>query len=103
MEQTEGNRHDHTLGPVLQQELLTRLRRIEGQVRGVHRMVEEDRSCREILTQIASVHEAMRGVGRVLVRKHMAERIGDAQRTGDPAELDRAYQEMLDLMYKHVR
>ncbi len=54
MEQTEGNRHDHTLGPALQQELLTRLRRIEGQVRGVHRMVEEDRSCREILTQIAS-------------------------------------------------
>lgn len=103
MEQTEGNRHDHTLGPALQQDLLTRLRRIDGQVRGVHRMVEEDRSCREILTQIASVHEAMRGVGRILVRKHMAERLGDAQQTGNPAELDRAYQEVLDLMYKHAR
>ena len=45
---------------------LARLKRIEGQVRGLQKMVEDDRYCPDILTQIASVHEALRGVGREL-------------------------------------
>ena len=43
---------------------LKRLRRIEGQVRGLQKMVEEDRYCADIMTQISSVHEALRSVGR---------------------------------------
>ncbi|HYE88543.1 MAG TPA: metal-sensitive transcriptional regulator, partial [Vicinamibacterales bacterium] len=46
---------------------LKRLRRIEGQVRGLQRMVEEDRYCPDIITQIASVQEALRSVGRQLL------------------------------------
>ena len=50
---------------------LTRLRRIEGQVRGIHKMVEEDRYCADILTQVSSVHEALRAVARELMRNHL--------------------------------
>ena len=42
---------------------LKRLRRIEGQVRGIHKMIEDDRYCADVLTQISSVHEALRAVG----------------------------------------
>src|ERR1700712_5612729 len=48
-----------------------RLRRIEGQVRGLQRMVDEDRYCADIMTQISSVHEALRSVGRELMRNHL--------------------------------
>ena len=50
---------------------LTRLRRIEGQVRGLQRMIDDDRYCADILTQVSSVHEALRAVGRELMRSHM--------------------------------
>ncbi|HKV52994.1 MAG TPA: metal-sensitive transcriptional regulator, partial [Gemmatimonadaceae bacterium] len=50
---------------------LTRLRRIEGQVRGLQRMVEEDRYCADIMTQISSVQEALRAVGKELMRNHL--------------------------------
>jgi len=48
-----------------------RLRRIEGQVRGLQKMVEGDRYCPDIITQIASVQEALRGVARNLMRNHL--------------------------------
>ena len=50
---------------------LTRLRRIEGQVRGLQRMIDDDRYCADILTQVSSVHEALRAVGRELMRSHL--------------------------------
>ena len=50
---------------------LNRLRRIEGQIRGLQKMVEEDRYCADILVQMASVQEALRGVGRNLMKNHL--------------------------------
>src|SRR5687768_5835241 len=81
---------------------LKRLRRIEGQVRGLQRMVEEDRYCADIMTQIASVHEALRGVGRELMRNHLKHCATGAIRTGG-AEADSMYDEIVDLMYTHSR
>jgi DNA-binding FrmR family transcriptional regulator len=52
-------------------DLIKRLRRIEGQVRGLQKMVEEDRYCPDILTQISSVQEALRSVGRELMLNHL--------------------------------
>ena len=49
---------------------LARLRRIEGQVRGIAHMVEQDRYCVDIMTQIAAAQQALRGVGRELLRHH---------------------------------
>ena len=81
---------------------LKRLRRIEGQVRGLHKMVEEDRYCPEILTQISSVHEALRAVGRELMRNHLKHCVTAATRFGDD-EAAAMYDEVVELMYKHSR
>ena len=79
---------------------LKRLRRIEGQVRGIQKMVEEDRYCADIMTQIASVHEALRGVGRELMRNHLKHCATSAIREGDAEGM---YDELVDIMYKHAR
>ena len=79
-----------------------RLRRIEGQVRGIQKMVEEDRYCADILTQISAVHEALRGVARELMRNHLTHCATAAIR-GTPAEADAMYDELLDLFHKHSR
>jgi DNA-binding FrmR family transcriptional regulator len=81
---------------------LKRLRRIEGQVRGLQRMVEEDRYCADILTQISSVHEALRSVGRELVRNHLKHCASAAIR-GEDEGAEQMYDELVDMMYKHIR
>ena len=67
------------------QALLSRLRRIEGQVRGVHRMVEEDTYCIDVLTQIAAATRALQAVAVGLLEGHIAHCVADAARHGDPA------------------
>lgn len=81
---------------------LKRLRRIEGQVRGLQRMVDEDRYCPDILTQISSVYEALRGVSRELVRNHLKHCATAAIRKGN-SDAEAMYDELVDMMYKHVR
>ena len=80
-----------------------RLRRIEGQVRGLQKMVAEDRYCADVLTQIASVQEALRAVGRELMRNHLKHCATHAIRKGSQAEADAMYDELVDLMHKHLR
>jgi len=81
---------------------LTRLRRIEGQVRGIQRMIDEERYCADILTQISSVHEALRGVSRELMRNHLKHCATGAIRSGGK-QADGMYDEIVDLMYTHSR
>ena len=82
---------------------LKRLRRIEGQVRGLQRMVEEDRYCADILTQISSVHEALRSVSRELMRNHLKHCATAAIRSGDDAEAEAMYDEIVEMMYRNAR
>jgi DNA-binding FrmR family transcriptional regulator len=82
---------------------LKRLRRIEGQVRGLQKMVEEDRYCADIMTQISSVHEALRSVGRELMRNHMKHCATSAIRGGDDTAAEAMYDELIDMMYRHAR
>ncbi len=81
---------------------LKRLRRIEGQVRGLQKMMEEDRYCADVMTQISSVQEALRGVGRELMRNHLKHCASSAIKSGD-AEAEAMYDELVDLMYTHNR
>ena len=81
---------------------LKRLRRIEGQIRGLQKMVEEERYCADIMTQISSVHEALRAVGRELMRNHLKHCATSALR-GTQADAEAMYDELVDLMYKHSR
>lgn len=79
-----------------------RLRRIEGQVRGLQKMVEEDRFCADIMTQISSVHEALRAVGRELMRNHLKHCASTATReSGNNVEA--MYDELIDLVYTRGR
>jgi DNA-binding FrmR family transcriptional regulator len=89
--------------PAIKAANLKRLRRIEGQVRGLHKMVEEDRYCPDILVQLSSVQEALRAVGRELMRNHLRHCAHDALRKGDPATTNTMHDELLELMYKYIR
>jgi CsoR family transcriptional regulator, copper-sensing transcriptional repressor len=88
--------------PEIKASNVRRLRRIEGQVRGLQKMVDEDRYCAEIITQIASVQEALRGVARELMRNHLKHCAAAAIRQGD-GSADAMYDELLELVYKHLR
>ena len=77
-----------------------RLRRIEGQIRGLQRMVEQERYCADIMTQIASVQAALRGVSKELMRNHLEHCAAKAIREGGD-EADRIYDELLELMYRN--
>ncbi|HEV2288717.1 MAG TPA: metal-sensitive transcriptional regulator [Candidatus Acidoferrales bacterium] len=89
--------------PEIRRTNLKRLRRIEGQVRGLQKMVEADRYCADILVQISSVQEALRGVGRNLMRNHLRHCATDAIRKGGARHAEAAYDELLDLIYKYSR
>lgn len=93
----DKHKHADAVDPAIKEANLKRLRRIEGQVRGLQKMVAEDRYCPEIITQIASVQEALRGVGRQLLRNHLKHCATTAIKKG-PAEADRTYDELLELI-----
>ncbi|HVB35555.1 MAG TPA: metal-sensitive transcriptional regulator [Patescibacteria group bacterium] len=78
-----------------------RLRRIEGQIRGLERMVAEDRYCPDILVQIASAERALRAVARGLMRNHLEHCVTQAIRQGSARESEAAYDELLDLIYRY--
>jgi DNA-binding FrmR family transcriptional regulator len=82
---------------------LRRLRRLEGQIRGIQRMVEEDRYCPEIMIQISAVQEALRTVGRELMRNHLRHCVTKAVTEGPSGHAHAMYDELLELIYKHSR
>jgi len=96
--------HEHAVAvdPEVKDANLKRLRRIEGQIRGIHKMVEEDRYCPDIITQIASAQEALRAVGRQLLRNHLKHCATAAIKKGTK-EADAMYDELLELVYRHLR
>jgi DNA-binding FrmR family transcriptional regulator len=86
--------------PEVKRAVSHRLRRIEGQVRGLQRMVQEERYCADILTQISSVQEALRATARALLHNHLRHCATAAIRSGDPAAAEAMYQELVELMGK---
>jgi CsoR family transcriptional regulator, copper-sensing transcriptional repressor len=89
--------------PELKASNLRRLRRLEGQIRGLQRMVEEERYCADILTQVSSVQEALRSVARALMRNHLSHCATQAIRSGSAEERQTMYDELLELIYKNAR
>src|SRR5438132_14230992 len=83
-----GGRKAVGVDPLLKEANQNRLRRIEGQIRGLQKMVEEDRYCADIITQVASVQEALRGVGRNLMKNHLHHCAAKALRSGKKAETE---------------
>jgi DNA-binding FrmR family transcriptional regulator len=78
--------------------LITRLKRIEGQVRGVQQMIDDERYCPDVLAQIAAIESALRGVSRAVVKNHLRHCATHALREGDEAERERMVQELVDIL-----
>ena len=82
---------------------LKRLRRIEGQVRGLQRMVDEDTYCIDVLTQVAAVTKALQAVSLGLLEDHVAHCVVDAARAGDDDEAAVKVREAADAIARLVR
>lgn len=81
--------HDHPSTPRTQAEkekVVNRLKRIEGQVRGIQKMVEEDRYCVDILVQISAIQSALKNVGFVITERHIKHCVSDAIKQGEGKE-----------------
>ena len=98
-----GGRKALGVDPLLKEANQNRLRRIEGQVRGLQKMVEEDRYCADIIMQVASVQEALRGVARNLMKNHLHHCAAKALRSGEKDQTEAMYDELLELIYAHLR
>jgi DNA-binding FrmR family transcriptional regulator len=98
-----GSRKAIHVDPEIKETNRKRLRRIEGQIRGLQKMVEDDRYCADIITQVASVQEALRGVARNLMRNHLHHCAAQALRSGKREETEAMYDELLELIYAHLR
>ncbi|MGD9915078.1 MAG: metal-sensitive transcriptional regulator [Rhizobiaceae bacterium] len=85
------------------QSVLKRLSRIEGQVRGLSRMVEEDRYCIDIVTQIAAARAALRRVEEEVLRDHVAHCVEHAIRSGDHEEQRKKVAEIMSVLDRAER
>lgn len=84
------------------EDITSRLNRIEGQIRGLQRMVEEDRYCGDILDQIHSAQQALKSVGRAITRNHLETCVTDALRSGDEDAAQETYDEIMGLLKKEL-
>src|SRR3954462_11086272 len=100
---TKPGRKAVAVDPEIKDSNLKRLRRIEGQLRGLQRMVGEEQHCADVLVQISSVQEALRSVSRELMRNHLQHCAAYPIAKGTRQQADAMYEELLDLMYRHAR
>lgn len=85
------------------EQVLKRLSRIEGQVRGVSRMVEEDRYCIDVLTQVSAVRAALKRVEEEVLRDHVAHCVEHAIRSGDAEDQRQKVKELMDVIVRTER
>ena len=83
--------------------LVKRLHRIEGQVRGIERMIEEDRYCIDILTQISAVSTALESVAFRILDDHVNHCVAGALQSGDPEAAEGKTRELLEAVHRFSR
>jgi DNA-binding FrmR family transcriptional regulator len=88
--------------PETKEKMIQRLKRVEGQIRGVQAMMGEERDCREIMQQLAAVNSAVKSASRVFFREYAAACMAEMGGGEDPSEVkrDRMVQEMINLLDK---
>lgn len=94
------NRH---VMPELRDKAYRRLSSIEGQMRGLKKMLEEDRPCMEVLVQLSAAQEALRGVTKLMMRNYLERCATDGINSGDAEKMKAAYDEIMDVVFKYVR
>jgi DNA-binding FrmR family transcriptional regulator len=95
---------EHTHGYTKDKEaLVKRLHRIEGQVRGVEKMVEDDRYCIDVLTQIAAVNTALESLAFKILDEHVRHCVAGALTSGDEADAQTKTEELLEAVQRFAR
>jgi CsoR family transcriptional regulator, copper-sensing transcriptional repressor len=89
--------------PLAKSSVLRRLKRIEGQVRGVARMVEQDRYCIDVMTQLSAVRAALRRTEEEILADHAAHCVEHAIASGNKAEQRRKVTELIDALSRSDR
>ena len=84
-------------------QIINRLRRIEGQVGGIARMVEEDRYCIDVLNQVQAVRAALNRLESEILKRHAACCVSEAIASGDPEEQKQKFGELVDLFERSKR
>lgn len=84
-------------------ELLNRLSRIDGQIKGMKQMVSDGRYCLDLLQQVSSTFEALRGVSKVLMRNYLEICATDALQSKRKEKQDQIYNELMDIIYKFAK
>ncbi|MBX3584595.1 metal-sensitive transcriptional regulator [Neoaquamicrobium sediminum] len=85
------------------QAALQRLARVEGQVRGIGRMIEEDRYCIDIINQVMAIRSALSQVEILILQDHADNCVEDAISSSDPEEQRRKFQELIEVFEKICR
>ena len=89
--------------PLTRREAAQRLSRIEGQIKGIKKMVEQGRYCVEVLGQISAVHEALRGVGKLIMRNYLENCVTSSLRSGKQRKARETYAELMDVIFKFAK
>lgn len=89
--------------PLTRTEAAQRLSRIEGQIKGIKKMVEQGRYCVEVLGQISAAHEALRGVGKLIMRNYLENCVTSSLRSGKQRKARETYAELMDVIYKFAK
>jgi CsoR family transcriptional regulator, copper-sensing transcriptional repressor len=97
---SEPHTHGYTAD---KQQLLKRLARIEGQVRGVAKMIDDDRYCIDILTQLGAVDTALEAVAIKLLEEHVHHCVAGALASGDKKEADVKSRELLEAVQRFAK
>ena len=98
-----ANGRKEVIVPLTRREAAQRLSRIEGQIKGIKKMVVQGRYCVEVLGQISAVHEALRGVGKLIMRNYLENCVTSSLRSGKQRKARETYAELMDVAYKFAR
>ena len=90
----------HKIDSEIQSANLRRLQRIEGQIRGIQKMVQDERHCAEVLTQISAVCKALHAVGHEALRNHLRGRAKECADAG-PKKIDAIFDELIELLNRN--
>lgn len=93
----------HCLTDTCQKSLLARIKKITGQAQGLERMIDEGRYCVDILMQISSVHEALRGLSKEVMRNYLEQCVTHAFRSDEKEIQNAMYRELMDVIYKYAK
>lgn len=85
------------------EEIIKRLRRIEGQTRGIQRMIEQDRACRDVLDQLAAIQQAVRGVSGLVAQKYALQCIESAQEDSSDEHTQETAAALVDTLLRAPR